>query len=216
MDFMDLIIDSADEYLTGCFYKKRPKTKEDGCVRFNYKQLDPNSRVFGKILGEVRADRASYAIKTNDMCGFNIGGYIVTQNGLIWQITEVITNEEAKGSNDALRWFKKAVNAECSVRMVQVDNLYDIEDTYTDACEITVTLKVATDVTKNFRAYANGSEEELEYAIKGSAYIFEVKKGSYVDISTVYNPGGQGAESVKHRISADKTTKSKYSVTYEK
>lgn len=210
MDFMDLIVDSADEFLTGYFYKKRPKTQADGRIQFNYRQLDPNSRVFGKVLGEVRADRASYAIRTNDMCGFNIGGYIVTQNGLIWQITEVITNEESKGSNDALRWFKKAVNAECSLRMVQIDNLYDIDDAYLDICEIKVTIQDERE--KTVTAFEGAEEKKIEPIIDGSAYVFEVRKGSFVVIKTDYGAG----EEYTRKIPANKTVNSELRVAFEK
>ena len=211
MDFMDFLVDSTDEYLTGYFYKKRPTSQEDGRIKFNYKQLNPNSRVFGKLLGEVRADRASYAIKTNDMCGFNIGGYIITQNGLIWQITEVITNEEAKGSNDALRWFTTAVNAECSVRMVQIDDLFNINEAYDDICEITITIN--NDLRKTVRALENGIGKPLNYSVQGLSYIFEVHKGAFVDIS-IYYPSA--TETIKHKISSNMTIKETYSVTYER
>ena len=74
MDFIDMLVDTSKEKLTGYFYKRRPRTPEDGRITFKYEQLDPNSRVFDKVLGNVRADRATYAIKTNDHCGFNVGG----------------------------------------------------------------------------------------------------------------------------------------------
>lgn len=211
MDFMDFLVDSTDEYLTGYFYKKRPKSQEDGRIKFNYRQLDPNSRVFGKLLGEVRADRATYAIRTNDMCGFNVGGYIITQNGLIWQITEVITNEESKGSNDALRWFTTAVNAECSVRMVQIDDLFNINEAYDDICEVTITIN--NDLRKTVRALENGIGEPLDYSVQGLSYNFEVHKGAFVYIS-IYYPST--TETTKHKISSNMTIKETYSVTYAK
>ena len=131
MDIVDMFVNTSDEYLTGYFYARRPKTPEDGRVTFKYKQLDPNARVFDTVLGNVRSDSATYAIKTNDHCGFNVGGYIVTQNGLCWTITEVITNEQVNGENAVLRWFTGAKNAECSVRMLQVDSLFAVENAYT-------------------------------------------------------------------------------------
>lgn len=129
-DFIDMIVNTGDEFLTGTFYRRRPKTPEDGGVNFRYKQLDPNSKVFDKVLGQMRKDTATYAISTNDDCKFNIGGYIRTQNGLLWEITSVIGNEEVKGGNEALRWFTTAKNSDTSIRLIQVDDLWDLDSTY--------------------------------------------------------------------------------------
>ena len=138
MDFIDLIVDSSDEFLTGYFYSRRPKTKEDGRVTFMYKQTSPNSRVFETILGNVRADKATCAISTNDDCGFAVGAYIITQNGLIWEIVEVAKEEETKTNKDALRWFKKAVNAETNIRMIEVDDLFERMQAYTSNCLVRI------------------------------------------------------------------------------
>lgn len=195
MDYIDMLVDTSNEKLTGYFYKRRPRTPEDGRITFKYEQLDPNSRVFDKVLGNVRADRATYAIKTNDHCGFNVGGYIITQNGLIWEITEVVTNEQEKGSNDVLRWFRTAKNAECSVRMVQVEDFFVQEESYVTECTVTVELTnlpfdgifnkinsaTINDVTNN--------EEGISYTINGNKVVFYVKKGAYVSVTIAYNKG---------------------------
>lgn len=146
MDIVDMFVNTSDEYLTGYFYARRPKTPEDGRVTFKYKQLDPNARVFDTVLGNVRSDSATYAIKTNDHCGFNVGGYIVTQNGLCWTITEVITNEQVDGENAVLRWFTGAKNAECSVRMLQVDSLFAVGNAYYTHCMVTAINDLETDM----------------------------------------------------------------------
>lgn len=142
MDFIDMLVDKSDKKLTGYFYKFRPKNADDGKIEFSYKQLDPNSRVFDKFLGNIRADSARYAIKTNENCGFNIGGYIVTQNGEFWEITEVVTNEEEKTTQNALHWFKKVSNAETSVRMIKINDLYDVENAYSTDCKVIIALFV--------------------------------------------------------------------------
>lgn len=182
MDFIDLMVDTSEEYLTGFFYKRRPKNAEDGRISFLYKQLDPNSRVFDTVIGNVRADRATYAIKSNDNCGFNVGGFVITQNGLIWEIVEVIKNEEVKGSNDALRWFKRAINTECSVRMIQVDDLFDIDESYEKLCQVGIIRKGGADidycvVTETL------SQTSIPYTLSESGEIsFEVEKNTAVSI----------------------------------
>lgn len=199
-DFIDMIVNNADEFLTGVFYKRRPISPEDVGVPFKYKQLDPSAKVFGKLLGELRKDRATYAIKTNDSCEFNIGGYIKTQNGLMWEITEVISNEEVEGSNDVLRWFKNAKNAEISVRMIQVDDLYNLADAYLKTCTIAIESKRAISSVVLRMDGVDTSE-----SVSGYAYECTVDKGTFVRLEVTFEDG----EKKKISISENKTSASR-------
>lgn len=190
MDFIDLIVDSSDEFLTGHYYNRRPKIVGDGKVTFNYKQFSTHSRVFETILGNVRADKATYAISTNDDCGFSVGAYIRTQNGLIWEIVEVVKNEEAKKNNDALRWFKKAVNAECNIRMIEVDDLYDQENAYTGDCAVRIDFNKAV---ANCVVTESISNADIQYGfVKDShnkSIEFETTKNMAVSILVTFTDG---------------------------
>ena len=218
MDFIDFMVDSSDEYLTGTYYARRPKSYEDVGINFSYKQLDPNSKRFGKVLGDVRADIANYAIATNDHCGFKIGGYIVTQNGLYWQITEIVTNEEVKGKSDVLRWFTTAENSEQSLRMIQVDNIYDIAPMYEKWCNITVNLGYIN--FSDADIYSNDAPTELvEYTHdmgenSGERIMFRVQKGATVRLEIFYYQDDVLTHKT-YTISALKTQKDKLEVTYK-
>ncbi len=213
MDFIDLLVDTSEEYLTGYFYSRRPKSEEDGRITFKYKQLDPNSRVFDTVLGNVRADRATYAIKSNDNCGFNVGGYIITQNGLIWEIVEVITNEEVSGANDALRWFTRAANAECSVRMIQVDDIYDRAQAYEKNCEVTIFFN---QVLNFFIAKESLTREALSYTkdetSTGEIYTFEVAKNTAVSVEFTLTDG----TAKKIQIPSYRTVESTLNIEYKR
>lgn len=185
--------DTSEETLTGVFYKTRPNYVNDGGITFKYKQLDPNSRVFDKVLSEIRADSARYAIKTNDACGFNIGGYIVTQNGEFWEITEVVTNEEERTTKNALRWFKRVSNSEISVRMIKISDLYTPESAYLTTCTVVIAL------------YVNGVEKTIGSAISSigsirtqgtNEAILTIEKGASATVTLVYQ-GGSKQVSVK-------------------
>lgn len=178
-DFIDLIINNADEYLTGYYYDRRPVSQDDGRITFNYRQLDPNSKVFSTVLSNLRADRATYAIATNDFDGFKVGGYVVTQNGLIWEITEVISNEEAKGQNDSLRWFKKARGAEWSVRMIQVTDLFAVRESYTTECEIELTFNKRIETAKFITS-------GVMYNIEAYVLKIHVDKGTEVEVTVMF------------------------------
>lgn len=195
-DFIDMIVNTGDEYLTGVFYKHRPMSKEDGGATFRYKQLDINAKVFGKVFGELRNDRTTYAIKTNDDCNFMVGGYIETQNGLLWEISELITNEEVEGNNETLRWFKTAKNAEISIRMVQVDDLYNLRDTYTKYCKIRIESKVKISIVT--ATHGNTSYTET---VNANAYEYTVDKGTGWTFQIAFETGENDAI----YVSADKT-----------
>lgn len=177
-DFIDLIINNADEYLTGYYYERRPVSQDDGRITFNYRQLDPNSKVFSTVLSNLRADRATYAIATNDFDGFKVGGYVVTQNDLIWEITEVISNEEVKGQNDSLRWFKKARGAEWSVRMIQVTDLFAVRESYTTECEI--------ELTFNKQIKTATIKSGVMYNIEVNVLKIHVDKGTEVEVTVKF------------------------------
>jgi hypothetical protein len=177
-DFIDLIINNADEYLTGYYYDRRPVSQDDGRITFNYRQLDPNSKVFSTVLSNLRADRATYAIATNDFDGFKVGGYVCTQNGLIWEITEVISNEEAKGQNDSLRWFKTARGAEWSVRMIQVTDLIAVRESYTTECEI--------ELTFNKQIKTANITSGVMYNIEVNVLKIYVDKGTEVEVTITF------------------------------
>ena len=188
-DFVDFLVDTSDEYLTGYFYKRRPKTQDDGRITFKYKQLDPQSRVFSTLLGNVIADSAMYAIKTNDHCGFNVGGYIQTQNGLFWEITEVVNNEEEKGSNDVLRWFTSTKNAECNVRMIQVTDIYSVEDAYTTDCEVEASFISSEDGSPLIIDHVSSVSTGESYNFEGNVLTFPVTKNTSATASVVFEDG---------------------------
>lgn len=190
MDFIDMIVDSSDEYLTGYYYKRRPKSAEDGRIRFMYKQHNPNSRMFDTVLGNIRADKATYAISTNDDCGFGVGAYIITQNGLIWEIVEVVKNEQAQGCNDGLRWFKKAVDSEINIRMIEVTDLFDQAQAYDSMCEVRVDCNepIASFSVKESLMKVSIVPNEVAESNKKS-YVFESTKNVAVTVSIEFESG---------------------------
>ena len=186
-DFLDLIVNSADEFLTGKFYRRRPVSQDDGAITFHYKQRDPNSRIFSTVLSNVRADSATYAITTNDFQDFNVGGYIVTQNGLIWEIVEVITNEQPKEASDVLRWFKTAKTAECSVRMIQVNDLFGNREAYLKECEVELTFVGYARAEKRIESAI--VTDSASYNIAANVIRIYIDKGKSIEAYVTFEDG---------------------------
>lgn len=130
MDFLDLINPSPDYYFTGYYYSRKPKPSEAPELNreiFHYKQINPYSRTFGVIMGTVRLDEETYAIKTHDDCNFKVKGYISTQDGKMWIIDQILHDEQVPGTEEALRIFKKPVQSEYLMRLLRVDNPWEVE-----------------------------------------------------------------------------------------
>jgi hypothetical protein len=126
MDMLDLLNPKNDYYFTGYYYPHYPSTPEDGRVTFNYRQINPYSRAFATVMNTVRLDAETYAIRTNEDCGFEIKGYISTQDGKFWLIEEIIHNEQVPGAEEALRLFKSVVQSEYLMRLVKMDNPWEV------------------------------------------------------------------------------------------
>lgn len=126
MDFTDLLIDKTTEFMTAYYYERYPETPNDTRVSFSYERLDNKSRAYATIMGTVRADNETYAIRTNDDCNFKVSSYVSTQDGSFWQIREVLHDEQSKGNEDSLIWFKKAVESTFTLRLIRVENPWGI------------------------------------------------------------------------------------------
>ncbi len=126
MGILDFLTPKDDEYMTGYYYERRPKSPDDGRMKFRYSRLDPYSRVFDTALGQMRLDRETYSLKTRTSLPWKVKGYISAQNGKFFQIAEVLENEQPRGSEDVLRLFKRAPETEYTIRLVCVDNPWGI------------------------------------------------------------------------------------------
>lgn len=215
-DFIDMIIDTKDEYMTGYYYPSRfIENDTTGRVTFKYKQADPNASFFSTLLNNLRADRATYAIKTNDLCGFKIGGYVVTQNGKIWEIVEIITNEEVETSNNVLRWFKTAKNAETYIRMLQVNDLYTVRDAYFVGCKFEISFVnlygEGVNITTAYvnQRIGNAVETINDAEIEANVLRFMSNKGASIQLTIQFNTG----ISRQYVIGSASTTESVYETT---
>lgn len=126
MGILNFLTPKDDEYMTGYYYERRPKSPDDGRMKFRYSRLDPYSRVFDTALGQMRLDRETYSLKTRTSLPWKVKGYISAQNGKFFQIAEVLENEQPRGSEDVLRLFKRAPETEYTIRLVCVDNPWGI------------------------------------------------------------------------------------------
>lgn len=126
-DLLNLLIEQKDEVLTGSYYAKLLSTPNEGAVKFQYDVVDESDKAYTTIIDTVQTTRAVQTIKTNDPCGFEIKSHIVTQDGAFWQITGIITRLKSDKTKHALRFFKQTPETVYLIRLIEVDNPWELE-----------------------------------------------------------------------------------------
>ena len=126
-DFLDFMAISDEEVLSGSYYSKRPKTPQDVSHPFMYDIVDESNKYYAKLLGEIQTEKTVQTIKTNDDCGFKIKGYVVTQEGTMWQIDNVVKRLVKADNKQALRWLKQTVETEYVIRLLEVENPWGLK-----------------------------------------------------------------------------------------
>ena len=125
MDFLDILDVKTNEVFKGKYYKDRPETPADFATEFTYDVVDANDRTYSKVLNNLEVDRGTHSIKTNEYLDFKINAYVITQDGLMWQITSVQTIPSK--NKQAYRYIKRAVGEEYVLRLIQVDNPWGLK-----------------------------------------------------------------------------------------
>ena len=74
----------------------------------------------------MRIDKSTYSLKTKTPLEWKVNGYVSTQDGEFFQITEIITDGQTRENEEALRLFKKALGREYTIRLLRVDNPWGI------------------------------------------------------------------------------------------
>ena len=126
MGFLEMLAGKSDEFMTVYYYARRPSSGDDGAQRFSYSRLDPYYRSYDVEFGQMRIDKSTYSLKTKTPLEWKVNGYVSTQDGEFFQITEIITDGQTRENEEALRLFKKALGREYTIRLLRVDNPWGI------------------------------------------------------------------------------------------
>lgn len=127
-DSLDLFTPRGRYTATGSYYKETFDSPEEGAQKFNYEYVDPLSRSYRRLFGNIQSFEAGEtAIRTNDQLDYKVGGVVVTQDGTIFLIQQV-----AKDFQDApkqvLRLFGTPVSVSYVLRLsIDEDNPWELK-----------------------------------------------------------------------------------------
>ena len=122
-DVLDVLCPMPQYTAEGTFWKTKPdKPGAHGGARFNYEYVDPASRSYRRLFGNIQAfDAGETAIRTNDLFPWSAKGYFMTADESLYRITEAREDFSA-APKQAMRLQGTPLGTEWVVRGVRIDN----------------------------------------------------------------------------------------------
>ena len=115
MDILDLI-KNKDGYFFNAYYRK---FKDSEPKYFTYKELTNPTEKYSAIINNLMTIENSMIIQTVWDCGYEVNGYITTQDGKMWQIKDI--QEDCKNSR-AVSFMINSPKREFTIGLVIYDN----------------------------------------------------------------------------------------------
>ncbi len=125
-DLLSLLQGKGDKTLTGSYYADIPLKHTSVSQPFDYEILEPSSRAYQMLIGNIEGHSNIIAIKTNDPYNYQPKEHIVLQDGKLYVI-ESIREDISKASKEAFRNFKEIVGVEYILRLIEVENPYGLK-----------------------------------------------------------------------------------------
>lgn len=122
-DFL-AVKDEAFVY-TGNFYFRKPKTPQDRAIGFTYDIVEDLTKARENVLNSLETANERLAIKTIASINFAVGSYVTTQDGKLWEITE-INDKPIEEYKQASRFFKNS-RQETTLRLLRIDNPWGLK-----------------------------------------------------------------------------------------
>jgi hypothetical protein len=119
MDALDFFKPREGYVLTGSYRETRKSPPQ----YFEYSIVDYQNKTYSDIINNLIATREGLVIRTLWDCGFKDRGYVSTQDGLLWEITQVQIDMK---NSETLRLFASAPSTEFILALIRVENVKGI------------------------------------------------------------------------------------------
>ncbi len=125
-DILDILNPKERFTLTGKYYAERPDSPDIGAQEFNYEYVDPYTKTWRTLFGNIQASAGETAIRTDDQIKFKINGIVITQDRQAFKIIQIEKDYQA-ANKQVMRIFGTPVSTQYVIRLVSVDNPWGIE-----------------------------------------------------------------------------------------
>ena len=126
-DIMDVMNPRQRFTLTGKYFSERPDGPDVGGEEFNYEYVDPYTKTWRTLFGNIQAGAGETAIRTDDQLGFKEGkGMVILNDGTAYLIQQKMTDYQA-APKQAFRVLPTPVGTEYVLRLVAVDEPWGVQ-----------------------------------------------------------------------------------------
>lgn len=126
-DILDILNPKERFTLTGKYYAERPDSPDIGAQEFNYEYVDPYTKTWRTLFGNIQASAGETAIRTDDQISFKKGkGLVVLQDGSCYAI-EVKAVDYQAAPKQAFRVLPVPVSTQYVLRLVAIDEPWRIQ-----------------------------------------------------------------------------------------
>ena len=122
MDLLDALKPKVGYVLSGTYREKY----KDSPLYFEYDVVDSPRWSFGEIINNLIRDDSAYVIRTMEPLPWKKNGFVITQDGKAWRITEKIKHSTTH-NKDVLRLVKENPSTEWVLAMVSVENPMELQ-----------------------------------------------------------------------------------------
>lgn len=121
-DVLDLLNPKPRFTAEGTYWEQCPDSSYDGGQKFNYEFVDPFSRTYRRLFGNIQSFEAGEtSIRSNDCIGFKVGGFVMTADGQMFRIIQVGKDYSA-AQKQVMRIFGTPLSTEYVLRLVTHKN----------------------------------------------------------------------------------------------
>ena len=124
-DSLDILNPRGRYTAEGTYWAERPDSTDAGGTRFNYEYVDPFSKTYRVLFGNIQSVEAGETtIRTNDIIGFQPGGFVMTADGRLFNVLQV-AKDYSSANKQALRLLGTPLSTEFVLRLVTApDNVW--------------------------------------------------------------------------------------------
>ena len=121
-DALDILLPRARFTAEGKFWTERPDSADEGGAKFNYEYVDPASRSYRRLFGNMQVfDANEVAIRTNDLLPWDAEKYFMTADGALYRVLQV-QKDYADAPKQAMRLLGTPIGTQYVIRGVRIDN----------------------------------------------------------------------------------------------